>query len=355
MHISTTEASRESHGLELVGARALREWITGEQEQYSRVFLVESGATAETVAEVACEDDAVLLHAQSGPYEGPADVARYSGALSGIGDELFFGERGVELQDYVAAAYVQIIGPTTVGFFDETSWQSFLDDADLARRTGVFPSSLIDPRVLLANRRALAAPGEIATPSAIRVGSDGLVSVGMQGEVIGDVDDLKTVIESCLPRAVAMGGSAPSREFIEDLTVRGWIGRYLNATDLIKMLSLENGVTRISGFGWSLIDDDRADAEPLSSDPLLLETTDGFVLADTTTLRRQLLSPVTAKVVAATQTSSAPEVAVERLARECGLSESHASTLCRDAATALNIHFGTQVDASRPATSGGGR
>ncbi|MDF2562257.1 MAG: hypothetical protein K0R99_3703, partial [Microbacterium sp.] len=41
MHISTSEASRKSHEPELVGARALREWITGEQEQYSRVFLVE--------------------------------------------------------------------------------------------------------------------------------------------------------------------------------------------------------------------------------------------------------------------------------------------------------------------------
>lgn len=31
-------------GPELSGARALREWITGERERYARVFLVESGA-----------------------------------------------------------------------------------------------------------------------------------------------------------------------------------------------------------------------------------------------------------------------------------------------------------------------
>ncbi|MFJ2542753.1 daptide biosynthesis RiPP recognition protein [Microbacterium sp. NPDC087589] len=355
MHISTTEATWEGHDRELVGARALREWITGQHEQYSRVFLVENGAGTETVAEVAGGDDAVLLHAQSGPYDGPAEAVRYTGALSDIGDELFFGERGVEVQDYVAAAFVQIIGPTTVGFFDEISWQSFLDDAELARRTGVFPSSLIDPRVLLANRRALAAPGELTTPSAIRVGSDGRVSVGMQGEIIGDVDDLNSVIESYLPRAVAWGGMAPSQALIEDLTVREWIGRYLNATDLIKMLRVENGVAKISGFGWSLVDDGRADADPLSSDPFLLETSGGFVLADTTTLRRQLLSPVTAKVVAATQTSSTSEIAVDRLVRECGLSEADANTLCRDAAAALNIHFGTRAHASRRAASSSGR
>ncbi len=44
-------------------------------------------------------------------------------------------------RDYVAAAFVQIIGPTAVRFFDETSWRAFLDDAELARRTGVFPSA----------------------------------------------------------------------------------------------------------------------------------------------------------------------------------------------------------------------
>lgn len=355
MHISTSEASRKSHEPELVGARALREWITGEQEQYSRVFLVEGDASAETVAAVAREDDAVLLHAQSGPYDGPAHAFRFTGALSEVGDELFFGERGVELQDYVAAAFVQIIGPTTVDFFDEAGWQSFLDDADLARRTGVFPSSLIDPRVLLANRRALAAPGELATPSAIRVGSDGRISVGLQGEVIGEVDELATVIESRFPRAVALGGMVPSQALLKGLTGRGWIGRYLHATDLIKMLRLANGVEKISGFGWSFVDDARADAEPSASDPFLLETSDGFVLADVTTLRRQLLSPMTAKVVDATQTSSTPELAVDRLARECGLSESDANALCRDAATALNIHFGTRAHASRHTASGSGR
>lgn len=355
MHISSNEASRESHERKLVGPRALREWITGEAEACSRVFLVESGAAAECVAEVAGEDDVVLLHAQSGPCDGPAHVVRYTGALREIGDELFFGERGVELEDYVAAAFVQIIGPTAVGFFDRTSWQAFLDDAELARRTGVFPSALIDPRVLLANRRALATPGALTTPRAIRVGADGRVSVGVRGEVIGDVDELRTVIETAVPHAVAWGGIGPRPELIADLTDRGWIGRYLNATDLIKMLHLENGVAKISGFGWSLIDDDRADAEPLPSDPFLLETADGFVLADTTTLRRQLLSPVTAKVVAATQTSSATEIAVDRLARECGLSVSDAHTLCREAATALNIHIGAPADASRRAMSGQGR
>lgn len=340
---------------ELVGARALREWIAGEQEEYSRVFLVENGASVESVAAAAGEGDLVLLHAQSGAYDGPAHAVRYTGALREIGDELFFGERGVELQDYVAAAFVQIVRPTAVGFFDRNSWQAFLDDAEIARRTGVFPSALIDARVLLANRTALGAPDELAAPTAIRVGSDGRVSVGVWGEVIGHVVELKTVIESPLPRAAVWGESELRQAAAADLTSRGWIGRYVNATDLIKMLGLENGIAKISGFGWWLIDDDRADAEPLASDPFLLETPDGFVLADTTTLRRQLLSPLTAKVVAATQTSSTLEVAVDRLALECGLSASDASAVCREAAAVLDIHFGTTTDGARRMASGSTR
>lgn len=123
---------------ELFGARALREWITGEHTEHSRIFLLEGGADVSDLDDVAGHDDVVLLPAESAPYDGPAGTARYSGALREVGDELFFGERGVELQDYVAAAFVQIIGPTAVRFFDETSWRAFLDDAELARRTGVF-------------------------------------------------------------------------------------------------------------------------------------------------------------------------------------------------------------------------
>ena len=34
---------------DLRGARALREWVTGEPREFARVFLVESGASAETL------------------------------------------------------------------------------------------------------------------------------------------------------------------------------------------------------------------------------------------------------------------------------------------------------------------
>ena len=330
-------------GADLLGARALREWLTGEREAFSRVFLVESGAAVEAVREVVAPDDVMLLPASSPPDGGPAAVARYTGELRAVGDELFFGERGVELQDYVAAAFVQIIGPTAIRFFDAAGWRAFLDDADLARRTGVFPTALIDPRVLLADRSALEKPGEVVTPSAVRVAADGSVSVGVQGEVIGTVDDLSAALDTPLPRSTALGEVAPRHEVAAESARLAGIRRYLSATDLMKILHLANGDARIAGFGWAPIDDRLADAEPLTADPFLLDTADGLMLADTGTLRRQLLTPLTATVVAATQTSSTLELAAQRLARELGTPVSHASALCLEAVAALGVHFGERT------------
>lgn len=333
-------------GPQLIGARALREWITGERDQYSRVFLLESGATADDVADVAGADDVVLLPEDSGPFRGCATAVRYTGALSEIGDELFFGGRGVELQDYVAAAFVQIVGPTVVCFPDPSSWRAFLDDADLARRTGVFPSALIDPRVLLANRDALSNPGRIATPSAIRIHADGRVSVGVRGGVIGEVDHLRTMLTVPRPLTTALGDEATDGTCAADPSGRAWIGRYLEAMDLMKMLGLGNGAVTISGFGWRLVDDGRANAEPPSSDPFLLDIADGFMLADTTSLRRQLLSPATAQVVDIVHTSSTVEIAAERVARVLDMPVSGGRALCVEAVDALDIHFGRRGDVS---------
>ena len=328
---------------EVSGARALRAWITGQGEGHSRVFLLESGAPAADVANVARGDDVVLLPVESGMYDGLGSVVRYRGALREAGDELFLGEHGVELQDYVAAAFVQIVGPTVVRFFDASSGQAFLEDAELARRTGVFPSALIDPRVLLADRDALDCPREMKTPKALRVGADGSVGIGVQGRTIGTVDDLPSVLAIPLPRAAALGEVATGDGFAADLARREWIGRYLKATDLMKMLRAENGAARVSGFGWFPIDDDLSDAEPLTADPFLLETAAGFMLADTGTLRRQLLTPSTARVIAVIQTSSTIEIATERVARLRGTSSPDARDLCLQARTALNVHTGRRT------------
>lgn len=323
----------------VLGARALREWITGRRGEYPRVILVEGGVAVDELADLVDPDDVILL-SEGTAYEGAGRVVHYGGALSEAGDELFLGQRGVELQDYVAAAFIQILGPTVVRFFDAASWRAFLEDAELARRTGIFPATLIDQRVLLADRGAIEDPGGLDAPSALRVTADGAVCIGLQGDMIGGIRDSPELLARAMPRAAALGGVAPGHDVVADLAGRGWIARYLAAADLMKMLRLANGDARIAGFGWSLLDDGLADTEAPTEDPFLVETAEGLVLADTRTLRRQLLPSLTAGVVGAMQTSSTLERAAERIVRRFAISDARARGLCQEATTALGVHIG---------------
>lgn len=352
MHSSSAETPWEHRpaavASELVGARALREWLVGDTQEFTRVFVIDSGAAeslVQCVVDVAGDADAVLMSAQDRSYSGRGTVITYDGAFIEIGDELYLGGRGVELQDYVAASFVQIVGPTAVGMFDPSSWRAFLDDADIARRTGVFPSALLDPRVLLANRSAMTAPDVVGSPRAIGVAADGQLRLGVRGEVIGTVDELADVLTHPWPATAAWRGIDTRERLSSTLTSRPWLGRYLNAAELLKMLRVQNAAVQISGFGWAIDDDGHADAEPQTTDPFLLETAQGFVLADIVTLRRQLLSPTTARVVEAVQSSSTLETAVDRLMRLLDIQAAAADELCRDAVAALGIHVGSRSDA----------
>nr|WP_101848495.1 daptide biosynthesis RiPP recognition protein [Zhihengliuella sp. ISTPL4] len=306
------------------------------------MFLLESQTGVDAVATVAGADDVVLHPEGVAPRPGPR-LVRYSGTLADVGDELFLEGRGVELQDYIAASFVQIVGPTAMRFFDSASWRAFLDDAELARRTGVFAAAMIDPRVLLADRRALARPHEIETPSAIRIDRLGGVHLGLQGAAVGPVEDLSSTLDQALPLSSALGEVPAGTELIAALDARPWIARYLDAADLRKMLSLPNGAAQIAGFGWALLDDGLADAEPSATDPFLLDTAEGFLLADVGTLRRHLLSPLTAAVVDALQTSRTRALAAARVARAQGLPDSQARRLCLDALEVLGVHLGRPI------------
>lgn len=326
-----------------IGARALREFVTGERSRYRRIFLADPGAPTDAVLNAAGAQDAVLLPEGEEFPAVSAALLRYGGRLDESGDEMVLGDTTVELQDYVAAAFVQLVGPTVVAVLDVPGWEAFLDDARLARRTGVFPSALLDPRVVLAERSALESPRAIEIPNAIRVRADGAFTVGMRGEPVGHIVQTPDRLAEPVERGVRLGG-APS---IEELTAsgpdRGETARYLRAIDLLRMLRNANGV-RVAGFGWSLIDDDGADAEPLPSDPFLLDTAEGFVLADVDSRGRRALSRLTAVVVEATQTSSGWDLAAERVARSLAIPEPDAGRLCQEAIGALGISLGASTE-----------
>ncbi len=329
---------------ELFAARTLREWITGARTEYGRMFFLDSGAPFGAIAPFLSADDVVIAPEHDAPTHDRARILTYSGQFTDPGDELFVGHRGVELQDYLAAAFVEVVGPTAVRFFDQAGWTAFLDDAELARRTGVFPPPLIDPRVALADRDALIAPARSEPPRAVRVDQTGRISLGMQGIVLGDVNDTATALSRPVPPIAALGDVVAHEHVASDLRDAPWLPRYLHAIELVKMLALGNGVAKVAGFGWSVSEDGRAESVTPAADPFIVSTQDGVVLADVISRRRQLLTPLTADVVSIVQTSASLPTARDRLAALHGIDTHRAELLCRDALDRLGVHSGGPRD-----------
>ncbi len=321
-------------------ACVVREWITGEFQECRRIFFLDPGASIHDLEKVFSSGDAVLLPSEFDVNYEAVKTISFGGQMLEAGDEFFFGKQCVELQDYLSAAFVEIVTSTVVRFFDEDGWQAFLDDADLARYTGVFPSSLLDRHVLLADREALSKPFELNVPRSIRLSADGTISLGLQGKELGRLQDLQTLLETPVPNIAMLSGEVATRSIEAGLASRSWIERYFNAIDLMKMLRLENGRSKISGFGWSYVEDGQSDSDPLASDPFLFESSKGLMLADITSLRRQLLTPHAASVVAIVQTSSSSELATERVAEYLNVSTEKAAAMCFEASQELNVHLG---------------
>lgn len=322
--------------------RTIREWISGERTDFARIFFVAAEANPAGLERVLSRDDAVLLPVNCNWSPDHGRVVKYTGQMLEAGDELFINDRGVELQDYLSAGFVEIVGPTAVRFFDEAGWRAFLDDADLARRTGVFPSSLIDPRVVLADRDMFTDGGSTSLPQAFRLEADGTIGLGMQGITLGNADNWDAALSSHVSKTDVLGAAVPPADVNADLGTHPWLPRYLNAAELIKMLQLDNGTAKVDGFGWSNFEDKRADAEPSAADPFMLETSSGLILADITSRRRQLLTPLTAQVVSVIQSSISLELARDRVSARRDIDETAAARLCSDAIELLNVNLGRQ-------------
>jgi cobalamin biosynthesis protein CobD/CbiB len=68
-------------------------------------------------------------------------------------------------------------------------------------------------------------------------------------------------------------------------------------------------------------------------------------MAHVSSRRRQLLTPLTAEVVSAIQSSSSLELARDRISARRDIDETAAARLCRDAIELLNVNLGRQKDA----------
>lgn len=330
-------------------ARVVVEWITGRPRSFRRAVFCAPGASAGRVAVTLGADD-VLLVPDALPVETAARVIGYRGAFDDIGDMLHVAGHAIELQHYASAAYVELVGPTAMRFFDLDGWRAFLDDADLARDAGDFAGPLVDPRLRLADAGTVDAPFDVAPPKALHVHADGRITAGAQGERLGAVDTAVDDLWASRPRWTALTGVVAETVVVDGLGSRSWLARYLRAAQVWGVLGIRPGEGRIDGFGWSADAASEGDAQPGPDDAFLVETAGGVLLADLRTRRRQRLSDLTARVVATLQTSSDPNRATERLARMERIPETTAAQLCAEAAGRLGVRAGVPL-ASQPARS----
>jgi hypothetical protein len=321
-------------------ARAVHEWISGHRDSYERFFFAETAEAAAAFAVRATRRDA--LFAPDGgplPSPGPATVIPYGGLLREPGDELLVSGRTVELQDYAAAAFVDVLGPTVVRFVGPHDWTAFLDDAVIAHETGVLPPQLRDPRMQLAERAALLDPLRIARPDSFASHGEGSVTFGPQGIVLGAIDESGT-FEASVPRIAALGGVVPVRELVACVTERPWLPRLIALADLRRALPGDRALAPVSGFGAVLVDDGHADADPIARDPFLVIEDEQPILADPASRRQFRVSMDAARVVEIVQTSSTAAHANVRIAKALGATAEVADSLRHQALDVLGVHHG---------------
>jgi hypothetical protein len=276
-----------------------------------------------------------------------AHVIRYDGDFDDIGDTIHLAGHTVELQHYAAAAYVELIGPTAMRFLDADGWRAFLADADLAHSAGIFTAPMTDARLRLADAEVFAEPFTQSAPVSVHARADGHMTQGAQGGLLGHVDAVDRALSSPRPRWAVLAGVVEPRDLVSDLSARPWLGRYVGAARLSSVLGLTSS-DRIDGFGWRVLADADVAVLPRADDPFLVRTSEGLLLVDLRTRRRQRLSATTATVVATLQATVDPAEAAERLARTWSITAERARSLCSEAVDKLGVGAGVPPVASAP-------
>ncbi|MEV5003461.1 daptide biosynthesis RiPP recognition protein [Nocardioides sp. LML1-1-1.1] len=224
---------------------------------------------------------------------GPSPlVMGYEGSLSDPGGEVQVGASFfLQTQDYGTSEYLSLIGATLVRVVDEADLETFLDDADRARTTGVFPEFLTHHLVALCDVPALGGRYAEDGPSLrLFVDVNGAISTSPSGLRLGEVgDDFATLEKEWLrlngagelPCSVCLGAAISDEVRVPAITARPWLSRYHDAIAGIRHLrGREIGFDheiQVSGFGARMtpeLADVDAPADDRSGAPTLLWTAD---------------------------------------------------------------------------------
>jgi hypothetical protein len=345
--MSAAEQNVVSEGEPKEVARYLEAWITGRPLAGIRsiAFVAERDA-ARAALRLLGPADVALVPAGSDTRRYPGRVIEYVGRFVEVGDELTVGELCVELRDYVAAAFVEILGPTAVVMNDESGWAAFLADADSALHEGNFVPQLRDPALLLAGRQSFLAP---ALPALFRPHflPDGSIRNGPEGPTIGHLDE--AAAELTAPPNFGLvseyGGVVDPATITKAIASRPWLPRYIRSFELAARVHATSS-TRISGFGFSVVVDGRGDVSPNAHQPFLYEEDGTCIVADLRTGRRTAVGPEGAVITDIALTSSSEDLALSRIAQALSVTHEVAVGLLGKVQQRLDVQIaGTSASA----------
>ncbi|WP_338108816.1 daptide biosynthesis RiPP recognition protein [Rathayibacter rathayi] len=268
-------------------------------------------------------------------------VVEYDGRFRAAGDEITVCGHTVELQDYLASGFVDIVGPTCAQIQDLREWDAFIADADEVRSGAPFPRQFLESGLLLGGTFSLLAESSLDGQSFRPYFSkDGKVFAGPQGKAL-DALELQE-FRSARPGAVAeFEGAVPSVTIERDCGARPWLGRYIRAFELLKRTNRDADAC-IIGFGHSILDDGLDDAAPSHHAPYLSLVEQEVVLEDLATGRRFRTPLQTAAAVEALMTSSERSRSEERLAGYLAIGQERARRMLDEVAS----QFGFESPAS---------
>ncbi|MFK0007998.1 daptide biosynthesis RiPP recognition protein [Paenarthrobacter sp. NPDC090520] len=270
-------------------AAAVDQWVTGIPGRIpGHVVFAENPAHAGYAKDLAVEGSVVLV--VDGDADDP-DIVLVKGSFDEPGGELLVGGTlNLEIQDYVALPFVNLVGATVVRITGLEDQQAFFDDADEARSSGHFIVQLTEVNAVLSERGLLGGHGSLnRSLSRIHITADGTILNGPYGTVIGwagdPLHDLRIKAVPLKPES-AVASISDAAEMRAQLSDRPWIPRYLAALDAWKFILRDHHAdTRLVGFGLSLYGATESHNHPLPGAPFILERHGEYRLLDTKTGR----------------------------------------------------------------------
>jgi hypothetical protein len=270
-------------------AAAVDQWITGVPGRIpGHVIFVENPEHADYAKTLAGEGSTVLV---LNGDKSDEDIVPVSGSFDAAGEELLVdGTLSLEIQDYVAIPFVNLVGVTVVRITTEEDWQAFFDDAEESIRSGYFVQQLTEVNAVLAERRLLSRAAEDnLLLTRLHITGDGSVRTGPYGTKVGKVGDSLPDIRiraiSLRPESAVASVYYPW-DIQDSLAAKPWIPRYLAALDAWKFIPREDRAnTSLIGFGVSLYGATLKDGLPSASAPFILKRAAEYTLLDTKTGR----------------------------------------------------------------------